>query len=651
MAFQVSPGVNVTEIDLTTVIPSVSTTEAAIAMHAKWGPIDQRVLVSSEDELVGQFGEPNANTYTDFFVAANFLKYGNKLYVARTVRSSNTSTLSTDSKAARNAISNSANTKNTIVKSTTDYDFNYSSGISSVGHWIAKYPGDLGNSLRISVCPTANAWQSTLTGTLKFSNNSTTVNGIGSAAFTTEVRVGDILLAGPDKLQVKVGSITSANVLVLQSAYVGNTSPAGGLTTTRRWEFFNYFDAAPGTSDFTSVQGGSSDELHVAVIDEDGRWTGRANTVIERFSKVSKGSNARNADGSDNYYKNVVNRASKYIWYAANLTGITNDGKLVAGVNFGVGTQSRPINDSLVFGRDGAQPRDADYINGYNLFANPEEVDVSLVLVGETNSTRAIHIINNIAETRKDCIAVISPRRTDVVNNATYIGKEVDDSITFRNLLPSSSYAILDSGYKFQYDKYNDVFRHVALNGDIAGLIARTDFDRDPWFSPAGFNRGQIKDVIKLAYSPNKAQRDQLFKNGINPVVTFPGQGTVLFGDKTLLAKSSAFDQIGVRRLFIVLEKAIATAAKFSLFEFNDDFTRAQFRNLVEPFLRDVHGRRGIYDFRVVCDETNNTPIVIERKDFIGDIYIKPAIAIRTIQLNFVATPIGVDFSEIVGRF
>jgi phage tail sheath protein FI len=227
----------------------------------------------------------------------------------------------------------------------------------------------------------------------------------------------------------------------------------------------------------------------------------------------------------------------------------------------------------------------------------------------------------------------------------------MDDVIAFRNLLPSSSYATMDSGYKYQYDKYNDVNRYVAMNGDTAGLMARTDDERDPWYSPAGFNRGQIKNVLRLSYNPPKAQRDQLYKSGINPVNTFPGQGTILFGDKTLLAKPSAFDRINVRRLFIVLEKAISIAAKFTLFEFNDEFTRAQFRNLVEPFLRDVQGRRGIYDFRVVCDETNNTGEVIDGNRFVGDIYIKPARAINFIQLNFVAVRTGVEFSEIVGNF
>ncbi len=290
----------------------------------------------------------------------------------------------------------------------------------------------------------------------------------------------------------------------------------------------------------------------------------------------------------------------------------------------------------------------------YDLFASTDDVDVALVMTGKsrggTNGEQiANYLVDNIAEVRKDCIVLASPEKADVVNNNNL--DEASDTVTFRNSLRSSSYLVIDSGYKYQYDKYNDVFRYVPLNGDIAGLCVRTDATRDPWFSPAGFNRGQIKNLVKLAYNPDKADRDLLYKNGINPVATFPGQGTVLFGDKTALSKPSAFDRINVRRLFIVLEKAIATAAKFSLFEFNDEFTRAQFVSLVEPFLRDVQGRRGIYDYRVVCDNTNNTGEVVDRNEFVGDIYIKPAKSINFIQLNFVAVRTGVAFDEIVGKF
>jgi len=293
----------------------------------------------------------------------------------------------------------------------------------------------------------------------------------------------------------------------------------------------------------------------------------------------------------------------------------------------------------------------ANLISGFDKFKNPEEIDVSLILTGDVgaNSTVASYIVDNICEVRKDCVAFFSPRAVDVVNQAA--GTEANAAITFRNQFNSSSYAVMDSAWKYQFDKYNNVYRWVPLNGDIAGLCARTDYERDPWFSPAGFTRGSIKNAAKISWNPTKAERDLLYKNGVNPVVTFPGEGIVLYGDKTLLAKPSAFDRINVRRLFIVLEKAIARASRYSLFEFNDEFTRAQFVALVEPFLRDVQGRRGIYDFRVVCDETNNTPEVIDRNEFVGDIYIKPARSVNFIQLNFVAVRTGVAFDEIVGKF
>jgi phage tail sheath protein FI len=648
MPFQVSAGVNVSEIDLTTVIPTVSTTEGAFVGHFRWGPVQKRILVDSENTLVAQFGTPNSNSASDFFTASSFLDYGNKLYVVRVVADANTTTQRTTSTTiARNAIANAANTKNTIIRNNDEYESSFINGITGVGAWVAKYPGDLGNSLRVSVCPSANAWQSTLTGSVIFTANSASVTGLGTS-FTTQLTVGDILLAGPDRIEVKVASIGSANTLTLQTRYSGNS--LSQVSVSRRWEFFNFFDDAPSSSDAARRTSSSNDEMHVVIVDEDARFSGSSNNVLERFPKVSKAADAKSENGTNNYYKQVLNDESQYIWWAAAPAGITHIGKnLTQSLDFNAGSQARPINASLTNGRDGTLPREADYSFGLDKFVSSEDVDISLLFLGDTTQTRATYAINNVAEKRKDCIVVFGPRRSDVVNNANYVGKEVNDLIAFRNLLPSTSYAVMDSGYKYMYDKYNDIYRYVPTNGDTAGLMVRTDTEFDPWYSPAGFNRGQIKNVVKLAYNPNKAARDQLYKSGINPVVSFPGQGTVLFGDKTLLARPSAFDRINVRRLFIVLQKAISTAAKFSLFEFNDEFTRAQFRNIVEPFLRDVQGRRGIYDFRVVCDETNNTPEAIDRNEFNGDIYIKPARTINFIQLNFIATRTGISFSEIAG--
>ena len=414
-----------------------------------------------------------------------------------------------------------------------------------------------------------------------------------------------------------------------------------------RWEFFNNFDRAPGTSPFAANTAGTNDEAHIVVSDEDGDWTGARNTILERFEKLSKASDAKSPQGQNIYYKDYINEYSNYVKWADHfLSG--NIGSKAKGTSFG-GGNGKPENDSFAGGRDGDLPRDADYITGYDLFKNAEDVDINIVLGAAANQTRALDLINNVAETRKDCVVVISPEEDDVVNNSGYTGKEADDIVAYRNTLPSSSFSIIDSGWKYQYDKYNDVYRYVPLNGDTAGTMARTDQVRDPWYSPAGLNRGRIKNVVKLAFNPRQAQRDLLYKSGINPVVAFPGQGTILFGDKTMLATPSAFDRINVRRLFIVLEKSIAIAARASLFEFNDTFTRLQFRNLIEPFLREVQGRRGITDFKVICDETNNTGEVVDRNEFVGDIFIKPARSINFIQLNFVAVRSGVEFSEVVG--
>jgi phage tail sheath protein FI len=366
---------------------------------------------------------------------------------------------------------------------------------------------------------------------------------------------------------------------------------------------------------------------------------------------LSKASDAKDSVGNSNYYKDVIYRNSKYVHWtdfvdAANTSATW--GKTAAGRTFAEVPDVAALHTiSLVNGTDGG-PTSGNVQTGYSYFVNPEEIDVSLVMTGAHDSATQLYAINTVAAGRKDAIAFVSPTLANV-QSAT----PVDAIVNYRkNALAnvSSSYAVMDSGWKYQYDKYNDVYRWIPLNGDIAGLCARTDQVRDPWYSPAGLSRGQIQNLVKLAYYPTSSDRDTLYKNSINPVVSFPGEGTILFGDKTMLGKPSAFDRINVRRLFIVLEKAIAIAARSSLFEFNDEFTRAQFVSLVEPFLRTVKGRRGIFDYRVVCDASNNTPDVIDRNEFVGDIYVKPARSINFIQLNFVAVRTGVAFEEIVGR-
>ena len=689
MAFQVSPGVNVSEVDLTTVVPAVSTSVGAVAGVFKWGPVGKRTLISSETELAAQFGKPTNHNPETFFTAANFLAYGNALQV---VRSANTTNFANG---VISAVANTGSVTNAqvyTVKNDDSYDSITFDDTDVV--YVARYPGDIGNSLKISVCDSANAYTKSIdiqaananlaSGTISavVGSNSIVISVANSATGTlaeantrmvsvlAELQVNDIIEVGNTSIGKQYMRITSLPASIGASSEYANATHRfftanvenvfqlstnySSNTVVRYWEYFNTVDTAPGISDYQASQGNTSaiDELHVVVADEDGKFTGVPGTVLEVFKGLSRATDAKTTDGASNFYKTVINENSQYVWWANHRsTAPANTALNIASVN------TSPLYVSMQLGQDGDGEGDVSVgtiLSGYDLFASAEDVDVSLVMTGKsrggTNGEQiSNYLVDNIAETRKDCIVLTSPDKSDVVNNSGL--DESTDTVTFRNSCRSSSYLVIDSGYKYQYDKYNDVFRWIPLNGDIAGLCVRTDAQRDPWFSPAGFNRGQIKNVVKLAYNPDQADRDLLYKNGINPVATFPGQGTILFGDKTALSKPSAFDRINVRRLFIVLEKAISTAAKFSLFELNDEFTRAQFISLVEPFLRDVQGRRGIYDYRVVCDETNNTSQVIDSNQFVGDIYVKPAKSINFIQLNFVAVRSGVAFDEVVGRF
>ena len=418
--------------------------------------------------------------------------------------------------------------------------------------------------------------------------------------------------------------------------------------TYSAWDYKNEFDSAPGTSTYAASVGGTNDEMHVVVVDRTGAWTGTPGTVLEKFPFVSKASDAKKPDGTGNHYRNVINTSSSYVWwmdYPAN-----NDDWGTSAVETSFTDMNSTGAYDLSGGVDDFAMSDAQQQTAYALFANSELYDVSLLIAGKATSTTAAFIAD-IAQTRADCVAFVSPENT--VTGEPIIGNtstEADALVAFRNEMNTiHSYAVMDSGFKYQYDRYNDKYRYVPLNADVAGLCARTDYTNDPWWSPGGYNRGQIKNVVRLAHNPDKTNRDTLYKAGINPVVSFPGQGVVLYGDKTMQTKPSAFDRINVRRLFIVLEKAIATAAKFQLFEFNDSFTRAQFKNLVEPFLRDVQGRRGIVDFRVKCDDTNNTGEVIDRNEFVADIFVKPNRSINFITLNFVAARSSANFTEIGG--
>ena len=640
MAFQVSPGVLVQERDLTNVIPAVATTIGAVAGQFNQGPMDEVTSISSEKELVETFGKPDSTNFEYWFSAASFLQYSSSL---RVVRAANTSSVNA-------VVSGSA----LRIKNTDHYQNGdgttgpYNDGSANVGEWAARTAGAWGNNLKVSVCPSPTAYEAVNKTT---TNDASTAVGDTTIVLTsgTDFNVGDIVNfgeSGGHEYRI-TGVSTNTLTFVRHPSGTGglHTAVANGSQVRRRWQYYDLVDKAPGTSVYASNRSGVNDEMHIVVVDEDGGITGTAGEVLEVYDSVSKGSDAKTAQGDTNYYVDVLYNQSEYIYWMDHVATGSNWGSAVAGLTFTA--LSAPFARSLVSGADGSAVSTAELKTAYEKYNDADTVDVNLIIAGKGNATHIDNLIT-IAENRKDAVVFASPERADVVNvsNSTTQTTNVKG---FFDGIRSSSYIVFDSGYKYTYDKYNDVFRYVPLNGDVAGLAARTDLIADSWFSPAGFNRGVIRGAVKLAYNPTQGQRDELYRARINPVVTLPGQGTLLFGDKTGLSTPSAFDRINVRRLFITLEKAISTASKFQLFEFNDEFTRAQFRNIVEPFLRDVQGRRGVTDFRVVCDTSNNTPSVIDRNEFRADIFVKPNRSINFIQLQFVATRSGVAFEEVVG--
>lgn len=589
MPFQISPGVSVTETDLTLIVPTVATTPAAFVGAFKWGPSNTPVLVTGEKDLVNIFGTPDRDAaYARYwFVANNFLEYGSNLRIVRINQQGETTASSVGT-----AISNIYN---------DDTYLQYYASNSQHGPWCARYSGVKGNSLKVVILD-----------------------------------------------------------------HNGHAVPTDSTASDDYADYIDEFDDIPDTSVWAqNITNSTSinDELHILVIDAGGAFTGVAGTILEKFAFVSKAKNAKNADGRSNYYADVINSSSAYVrWLSHPSLTTVYSGTKEWGTDLVYGDSAFKVLNTFMSGKNQQFAGGANVdISGnttaleqdcaeafQTYFLDGEEIDISLFIAGPMHAAAAQNVIET-AEARKDCVAFVSP--TNSAGGASthdMSSFNLTDVLAYRNSLNiSSSYGVMDSGYKLQYDNYNDRYIYVPLNGDVAGCCVRTDENRDPWYSPAGFERGRIKSVVRLAYNPGKTDRDELYKKGVNPVVSFPGEGVVLFGDKTLLSRPSAFDRINVRRLFIVLEKAISTASKFLLFEFNDTFTRNQFKLLVEPYLREVAGRRGIQDYKVVCDETNNTPQVIDSNGFVGDIYIKPNRSINFIQLNFVATPTGVSFTEV----
>tara|TARA_B110000503_G_scaffold89600_1_gene135656 strand:+ start:176 stop:2155 length:1980 start_codon:yes stop_codon:yes gene_type:complete len=657
MAFSVSPSVIVREVDASASVPAIATPPAAIAGVFRWGPIGEAVLVSSENELVNRFGTPSDDNYETFFVASDYLSYANALWVAR--------------------VDNGA-----VTASSTDIQ-RYANGdinatFTTYGAFDALYAGKLGNSLEVayvkdtdyedSVAIVGEITTTRITGansevlataqTIAF-NASNTQFEVAPASRILSVEAGDIFRIGNDSVGYQeltvasiteeqrdsVGDVTANTVLTTSYGYDITfngkyTLPETSLTKLsidRKWAYASSFGQKPSTGNY-----------HIAVSDSDGSISGTRGTILELYSDVSTTSSAKLSNGKTNYYKDAITAGSSWVT-VANTTQFESKTAAYESLGANVGVAGNTDITSSNVGTDGRTESAAtlgDLASGYDLFKSSNEIDVSFVLGGKSDDqgNLATYLISNIADYRKDAIAFISPAKSDVVDESK-TEKKLSNTIAFKNGLPSSSYYVMDSGYKYRYDRYNDVYRYTPLNGDIAGLASRVE----PFESPAGFRKGVIKNVVKLAFNPNKSQRDQLYSANVNPVMSQVGRGIVLFGDKTGLGANSAFDNINVRRLFIAVEKAIANAAESFLFEMNDEFTQAQFKGIVEPFLRDIQGKRGIVDFRVVSDTTVNTPSVIDSGKFRANIFIKPARSINVIELTFVATRSGVEFDEIVG--
>jgi hypothetical protein len=667
MAFQVSPGVQVKEVDLTNVVPAVSSTTGAFAGTFQWGPVDEVITVSDAKGLVDVFFQPadsNAGA-EDFFSAESFLKYGSSL---RVVRINSTGLFS----------ANSGGDVDLLIKGEDDYVDNLRSGGSSgtAGRWVARHAGALGNSLKVSLCSTPNAYSQSAMAVVEGTNPEGGVSVNIEEGDGADFVVGDIVTFSNHTTEYKVTAIDTATTTDHDTLTIeALNSPSKTLqaavpdavTVSRQWEFAGLFDKAPGTSASAVKAGAVNDEVHVVVIDEDGSISGTPGEVLETHGFCSLGSDAKNSVGQSNYYRDVIARESKWVWWSGHSTDIMTTSSehrtLLSAVSTVFSQPNLPVADSLANGADGRSPTAGQKWGAYDThFGDGETSDVSFLIAGSTRTDNgsgtdqdilADHntIVNQlilIAERRKDCMVIASPRRASVVGVAVESTAVVNVLADYSSV-SSSSYAVLESGWIYQYDRYNDKYCWIPGNGHTAGIMARSDLLQDPWYSPAGFSRGQYLGITKLALNPGKGSRDDLYRGRVNPICTFPGQGTVLFGDKTGLSTPSAFDRINVRRLFIVLEKAIATAAKAQLFEFNDAFTRAQFRAAVEPFLRDVKNRRGLVDFSVICDETNNTDSVIDRNEFVCSIFVKPARSINFITLNFVAARSGVEFEEIYG--
>lgn len=684
---ETAPGVYTREIDLTTSTAAGASSEGAIAGLFAWGPVDSPQKIGSEDELALKFGKPSNWNAETWFSASQFLAYGTQLWVNRAADTNNT----VFSAIANTAAVTSRGTH--TIKNSDDFETKSTSFEPGV-NWIARYPGALGNSLKVSVCAGPDQYQSVVnvqslgSNTMFASSNTKIAYAVGAnfatvtvantAALTANtpmpyiqaiantITVGDLFVAGNNSIgsqSLKVRAIGGINIANTAGSNTGVasfqvffdqplkiSSDFSAPSFTRKWEYSGVVGSPSTTwSQMTNESANTAavDGITIVVADADGKISGRAGAVLEIYDNVSRATDSTTIEAENNFYVTVVNTQSKYIW-AASAPGALPSAPMATISSVGTAV---PYSVKLAYGTDG--PDEANVaigtiLQGYDKFAHKDEYSLAAVITGKTRGGTYgeqlfNYLIDNIAETRLDTVAYGTPSKEAVVNN-------MDPLLASKNFVGAvrnTSYGFLDSSYKYMYDKYNDVFRYVPLNGDTAGLSCRTDVTNDPWFSPAGYNRGQYKNIIKLSYNPSPSHQKELFSVDINPAVS-SADGTYLMGDKTLIGQQSALNQLGTRKMLNVLKTAISKSAKALLYEFNDEFTQARFKSQNEPYLRDIKGRRGLKNFAVICDDSNNTEQVVNSFQFVGDIYLQPNRSIRTIQLNFVAVGGVADFTEIV---
>mgnify|MGYP001379503157 CR=1 FL=1 len=662
-----SPGVEIQERDLT--IGSIETVEVnvgAIAGAFSKGPVLKPVRIASESQLIEQFGEPSDGNATTWWTAASFLQYGGVLDVVR-VSTSGQLTASDDNVTSPYTLS---------IPTIEVYEATYATASSNPWKWAARNPGVEANAIKVAIIDKGADVTLTLDGAL---STVTVGTAVATATASPNGSKSGFIYAW-DATTNKVSLITSDTWIATDIIENG----VSDVTVTAKSDWYdsqtaygsvgwNSIAPRPGTSPYVAERGGANDEMHVVVYDSTGVITGKPNSLLEKFTFVSKANNAKTSSGAVNYYPTVIQDKSQYVYWGSHENDaydVSGNAAITSTANFG-GTNnagnpstttfdlfsSDSANRSYTFvkGAESLSATSGEIITGLTEFADTETLDIDYLLMGpgdassKTNTQAIAAKVLSVCSGRKDAVGFLSPYYGDVVG-VTSSATQTQNVVDFYDTMQATSFGVFDNGWKYIYDRFADKYRYVPLNGDVAGLCASVTANGTPWFSPAGLNRGAIRGAVKLAFSPTKSERDTLYQRRINPVTSLPGQGIVLFGDKTALASPSAFDRINVRRLFNVIEKTIGNAAKGVLFELNDEFTRNNFKNVVEPFLRGIQAERGITDFLVVCDTTNNTGAIIDANEFKADFYIKPARSINFITLTFIATRTGVSFEEVVPR-